>query len=156
MGVRGVTGAGKSSLLNYLLGMSILPVSSVEVATATACHISWNYDDTTQNTFKGEAVFRSVEDVVQELDEILTAIKRRKELRERSTVEEGDDEEEDEFSYTITEGIDKWRTVWPFNEVELEKRRMFLLRTSSNPTQALPHASEKHPRSHLRRRKSSP
>lgn len=52
IGVAGVTGAGKTSLLNALLEYpELLPSSSTEAATATVCRIAWNHDDTPDHQF---------------------------------------------------------------------------------------------------------
>ncbi|KAM7218078.1 hypothetical protein V8F06_006484 [Rhypophila decipiens] len=69
VGVRGATGAGKSSLFNSLLGMPILPVSSTQASTATVCHISWNHDDDPQRAFRAQVFFTGAR--LEELDTLI-------------------------------------------------------------------------------------
>ena len=54
VGVAGVTGAGKTAMLNALLGYSeLLPTSNHEAATAVPCVVSYNTDDLPGRQFRG-------------------------------------------------------------------------------------------------------
>ncbi|KAK3303561.1 uncharacterized protein B0T15DRAFT_496102 [Chaetomium strumarium] len=79
---------------------------STEAATATVCRIAWNYDDTEGREFRAEVTFRSKDDVVNELEDVLDAVAEHKEIRD----EEFEDEEErfraiEEFTDIISRGI---------------------------------------------------
>ncbi|KAL2194301.1 hypothetical protein P885DRAFT_80309 [Corynascus similis CBS 632.67] len=113
VGVAGTTGAGKTSLLNALLEYpELLPSSSTEAATATVCRIAWNHDNTEGHEFRADVKFRSKEAVVKELNDVLAAVKDRKNLRERQfedddehiqAIEENDLEDEDYTTGSILE-----------------------------------------------------
>ncbi|KAM7204938.1 hypothetical protein V8F20_003400 [Naviculisporaceae sp. PSN 640] len=125
VGVRGVTGAGKSSIFNCLLGMSILPVSFQEASTATVCRISWNYDDDPKKSFRAKAYFLSLEDATKDIAGLLNAIKRRRELSQNifgdsTEMNEDNSAELDDLCCQIEEGISKWRDVWPVDDMDLE------------------------------------
>jgi hypothetical protein len=122
VGVAGATGAGKTSLLNALLEYpELLPSSSTEAATATVCRIAWNDDDTPGHEFRAEVKFRTKEAVVKELDDVLSAVKNRKLLRE----EEFDDEDDrikaiEEVTDLISRGISKVCTIWGLDDGDIE------------------------------------
>lgn len=102
-------GAGKTSLLNSLLGVSVLPVGcDGRASTATVCHISRNHDDNPENEFKAQVYFRSVEDVAQELATILDAIREQKRIQEDPQC---DFEMMNELHTTINEGMDLWKEI---------------------------------------------
>ncbi len=62
IGVAGDSGLGKTSLLNALLGVKVLPESNQEASTATVCQISWNFDQRRGRDFRAEVVFRTKQD----------------------------------------------------------------------------------------------
>ncbi|KAK4461591.1 Dynamin family-domain-containing protein [Cladorrhinum samala] len=123
VGVAGATGAGKTSLLNALLETpELLPSSSQEAATATVCRIAYNTDETSGNEFKAEVVFRSKEDVIKELDDVLRAIQERKDLYKQ----EFEDEQErieaiNEMTEIIARSISHVCAVWDLDEGDLEE-----------------------------------
>jgi len=124
VGVAGTTGAGKTSLLNALLEYpELLPSSSTEADTATVCRIAWNYDNAAGHEFRADVKFRSKEAVVKELNDVLAAVKDRKNLRERPF--EDDDEHIqaiEEIADIISKSIRKVCTVWNLDENELEDK----------------------------------
>ncbi|KAK4147452.1 uncharacterized protein C8A04DRAFT_24702 [Dichotomopilus funicola] len=108
IGVAGRTGAGKSSILNMLLGiLELLPSSNSEAATSCACRVSWNDDDDPAAQFKAEIVFRSYGDVREELLRIYDTIRQHRNLDEQ----ESDDEENGNSSFERMEEIAELRTA---------------------------------------------
>jgi len=131
VGVRGVTGAGKSHLFNSLLGEpnGILPVSPQEASTATACHISWNYDDNPLNKYRAEVTFRNLEDVTRDVQDFINAVQRYQELEEliRSRPDnvarsEEDYGELDELDVTIQEFIQTWGEILDLDVPKLKEQ----------------------------------
>ncbi|KAL2135767.1 hypothetical protein VTI74DRAFT_6972 [Chaetomium olivicolor] len=122
IGVAGATGAGKTSLLNALLEYpELLPSSSTEAATATVCRIAWNHDDAEGHEFRADVIFRKREDVIKELNALLSAVKDRKELREQEFENEDERcEAIEEVTDIISRGISKICAVWGLDEGELE------------------------------------
>ncbi|KAK4043111.1 hypothetical protein C8A01DRAFT_32751 [Parachaetomium inaequale] len=122
VGVAGVTGAGKTSLLNAILEYpELLPSSNTEAATATVCRIAWNYDDTEGHELRADVKFRSKEAIVQELHDVLTAVKDRKALREQYFEDEDKRTQAiDEMTDIISRGISKICAVWGLDEGEIE------------------------------------
>ncbi|MCE9615081.1 MAG: dynamin family protein [Lentisphaerae bacterium] len=82
----GTTGAGKSSLLNALLGERILPVSSMRACTAAIAEV--RHSDT--GTYRAEVEFISRESWLKEIDALLEDI--RDAERDRGANREGDTE----------------------------------------------------------------
>ncbi|GAB1315716.1 hypothetical protein MFIFM68171_05926 [Madurella fahalii] len=122
VGVAGVTGVGKTSLLNALLEfLGLLPSSSMEAATATVCRIAWNDDNTPGREFKADVIFRSKEDVSKELKEVLSAVKDRKELRKQDFDNEDERVEAiEEVTRIISKGIGNVCVVWGLDETDIE------------------------------------
>ena len=122
IGVAGVTGAGKTSTLNALLGFPrLLPSSSTEAATATVCRIAWNHDDTVGHEFRADVIFRSKEDVIKELHEFLDAVHYRKDLRAEDFENESERFEAlEEINDIISRGISNVCIVWGLDENEIE------------------------------------
>ena len=122
VGVAGAIGAGKTSLLNALLEFpKLLPSSNTEAATATVCRIAWNHDNTPGHEFTAEVIFRSKDDIMKELEEVLKAVQDRKELKEREF--EGEIERCEAIEAAteiISQGISKVCAVWNLDESEIE------------------------------------
>lgn len=122
VGVADAIGAGKTSLLNALLGFpELLPSSSTEAATATVCRVAWSHDDTPGREFKAEVTFRNEHDVVEELEQVLKAVKDKKEYREMPF----DTQNErcgaiEEVTGIISRGISKVCAGWGLDESEIE------------------------------------
>ncbi len=121
IGVAGRTGAGKSTILNMLLEIpELLPSSNSEAATSCACRVSWNDDDAPDRKFRAEVVFRSREDVAQELHDIWKKREEFKRLNEKD-IEDPDEEfdrleEAAELQSAIAEGFNKITAVWGLDE----------------------------------------
>jgi hypothetical protein len=99
----------------------LLPSSSTEAATATVCRIAWNHDDTPGHEFRAEISFRSREDVLQEFDDVLSAVKERKDLKTQNF--EGENERWEvieEVTEIISKGISKLCAAWALDEADLE------------------------------------
>ncbi len=98
----------------------LLPSSNSQAATACACRVSWNHDDTPDHEFRAEVVFRSREDVAQELHDIWEMVQEHKRLFEND-LEDADEEfdrlnESAELQSAISEGFKKIRAVWGRSE----------------------------------------
>ncbi|KAK4154764.1 hypothetical protein C8A00DRAFT_32432 [Chaetomidium leptoderma] len=124
IGVAGRTGAGKSTILNMLLEVpELLPSSNSEAATSCACRVSWNDDDAPEHQFRAEVVFRSPEDVAQELQHIFAMVQQREQLNEEA---DDDDnpfermEEEAETQCAIAEGFKKIGAIWGLDQEDVE------------------------------------
>ncbi|KAL2264654.1 hypothetical protein VTJ83DRAFT_7164 [Remersonia thermophila] len=119
IGVAGRTGAGKSTILNMLMGYAeFLPSSNSEAATACVCRVSWNDDDTPGHEFKAEVVYRSHDDVKQELEDIFARLRARKQgqnTTRNETYTERMEREAEEHS-AIEEGFKKIDAVWGLDE----------------------------------------
>lgn len=99
----------------------MLPSSSTEAATATVCRIAWNYDDTEGHEFRADIKFRSMEAVLKELNDVLTAVKDRKNLRAQEFENEDERIEAiEEVTDIISRGISKICAVWGLDEGEIE------------------------------------
>jgi len=127
VGVQGQTGAGKSSLLNVLLGYrNILPPSNMEAATATVCKVAYNYNDDPQQKFRAEVVFHTRHEITKELETFIQRIKERnKDLNNEDIDDDADKEEERErrielANEDIREGARKIKAVWGYTQVQLE------------------------------------
>jgi hypothetical protein len=122
VGVAGLTKSGKSSLLNALLEYpGLLPSNSTQVATTTACRISWNFDNIEGHEFRAEVNLRSKEDVLGELTDFLTAVADRKRIRDKQF----DDEDEhlqaiEDVNEIISKDIHKVCAIWDLDMVELD------------------------------------
>lgn len=102
----------------------LLPSSNSEAATSCACRVSWNDDNDPDHKFRAEIVFRSREDVAQELQQLFAMLKERRELNERE-VDDDDEpfarmEEEAEMESAIAEGFKKISAVWGLDEDTVE------------------------------------
>ncbi|EGO54039.1 hypothetical protein NEUTE1DRAFT_103513 [Neurospora tetrasperma FGSC 2508] len=123
VGVAGVTGAGKSTVLNMLLGIpELLPSSNSEASTSSACRVSWNHNDDPEHEFTAVVAFREQEDVRRELEMIYEALAECHRIKETSA----DDEEElfqqeAENEKTIEEGLQKILAVWGKEREEVEE-----------------------------------
>ncbi|KAK3953714.1 hypothetical protein QBC32DRAFT_234080 [Pseudoneurospora amorphoporcata] len=125
VGVAGVTGAGKSTILNMLLEMpELLPSSNSEASTSSACRVSWNHDDNPQRSCSAVVIFRDRQDVQKELEELYEA------LNETERMENDDEEPEDneafeaelsEYEDTIKAGLQKILAVWGIEREEVTK-----------------------------------
>ncbi|ROT42678.1 hypothetical protein SODALDRAFT_374965 [Sodiomyces alkalinus F11] len=108
VGVAGSTGAGKTSLLNALLGASeFLPSSCEQAATAVVCQILWNHDETPGREYRAEFL-QAVED--------------------RRDIDEQEYEDEDlrtqdaaEAQKTIDGLIGKINTIWDLDPEDLKQ-----------------------------------
>ncbi|KAG8163857.1 hypothetical protein KVR01_005775 [Diaporthe batatas] len=72
VGVVGVTGAGKSSVINALLDEErLVPTSGLRACTASATEISFNHSDDPSELYRAEVEFISADDWSQELKTLL-------------------------------------------------------------------------------------
>jgi len=133
--VAGATGAGKTSLLNALLGQEeFLPSSSQEAATASICQIAWNHEDGPKKQFRGVVKYRTRKDIKNELDQILGDLKVEasspEDAPEAAPEATGRDGEEDDGDGEDTAAgndldelsadLDKISRVWGLTAEELE------------------------------------
>ncbi|KAK3492921.1 uncharacterized protein B0T23DRAFT_429139 [Neurospora hispaniola] len=74
VGVAGATGAGKSTILNMLLGRPhLLPSSNSEASTASACQVKYNHDDSPNHLFRAEIDCHTYQEVLCELKKLYEA-----------------------------------------------------------------------------------
>ncbi|KAM0270656.1 hypothetical protein ACHAQH_009338 [Verticillium albo-atrum] len=114
IGVAGSTGAGKTSLLNALLGIhEFLPSSCEQAATAVVCQVSWNHDMRPGFEYRAEVDFHSYEEIQSQVKGLFDAIASLQEIDDR----EYDDEDariEDaaEAQGVINDVLGKVQAVW--------------------------------------------
>ncbi|KAK3349591.1 hypothetical protein B0T25DRAFT_458228 [Lasiosphaeria hispida] len=130
IGVQGPTGAGKSTLLNAVLGYkNLLPSSNAEASTATICKVGYNYVDDPQRAFRADIVFRSQNDVKQEVGRFFADLQDRQRLLEDHRNHDGEDDRSDtlrqneleEVNANINAAASKIQAVWGFSVKQLEK-----------------------------------
>lgn len=124
IGFAGQTGAGKTSLLNAILGIEeLLPSSSSQASTAVACEVSWNHEGTKQE-LRAEVTFRSLESITKELNEFFAMMEQRKELLEQEENATGDtwdlQEEIREMGANMKDTLGKISSLWGFDEKQLD------------------------------------
>ncbi|OIW24673.1 hypothetical protein CONLIGDRAFT_692138 [Coniochaeta ligniaria NRRL 30616] len=91
IGFAGVTGAGKTSAINSIIGfIDLLPSSNEAAATAVPCLIAYNDDPDLDARFRAEVTFKSEHDVRQELDEYFDALTILEEIRKGSQSEDSE------------------------------------------------------------------
>ncbi|RGP59817.1 GTPase slip-gc [Fusarium sporotrichioides] len=93
VGVEGPTGAGKSSLLGSLLKIpELFPSGQESAATAVIGKVSWNWIDDPGREFRAQVIFRSRDQIANELEALL------KELNIWSSLvaDQADDEDDDD------------------------------------------------------------
>lgn len=72
VGIIGVTGAGKSSLINAILDEErLVPTSGIRACTATATEISYNHSNDPSELYRAEVEFISAEDWSRQLKVLL-------------------------------------------------------------------------------------
>ncbi|KAK3492663.1 uncharacterized protein B0T23DRAFT_358407 [Neurospora hispaniola] len=142
VGVQGKTGAGKTSLLNALLGYKdLLPPNDALVATAAICQVAYNYSNDPKKAFRAEITFRKLLDVKHELNQFFQDIKLRDQLLNgRGEFEEDDgdrDSSDDNDIGEITERInataEKIGPVWGYTRIELESKSTQDLLAKTDP-----------------------
>lgn len=118
----GGTGAGKTSLLNAILGyQEFLPSSCEQAATAVVCEVAWNHDETPGNEFKAEVTFHNVEDVKAQLKNFFDAIDDLKEVLAKDYTNE-DERTADtaQAQQAIDQYLDQIQAVWDLGQDDLQ------------------------------------
>ncbi|KAK3401814.1 hypothetical protein B0T20DRAFT_450764 [Sordaria brevicollis] len=137
VGVQGKTGAGKTSLLNALLGFKdLLPPNDALVATAAICQVGYNHCEDPKKAFRAEVTFRKGMEVKQELNRFFEDIKRRdqlEELKRTGELEDDDDNDLGEVVERIKATAEKIEPVWGYSLTELEGMSTQDLLTKSDP-----------------------
>ncbi|QSZ31936.1 hypothetical protein DSL72_001505 [Monilinia vaccinii-corymbosi] len=73
IGLLGITGCGKSSLINALLDEEIIvPVNAMRACTSVAIEISWNSTDDSKQLYRAEIEFISTDEWKAEIDILLS------------------------------------------------------------------------------------
>jgi hypothetical protein len=91
IGFAGATGAGKTSAINGIIGFrGLLPSSSQAAATAVPCLIAYNDDPNPDAAFRAQVIFRTEDDIRDELDQYFNALKIREEVNMAFRSEESD------------------------------------------------------------------
>lgn len=122
VGVAGATGAGKSSMLNALLGFrEIFPSGHQGAATAVPCKVAWNFDDRPGYECIANIYFQSKEEVMKTLEILAEAFISRDNPDETSF--QSDKEKEDnleQMQSEINKGMEKVRAVWKLEEEDVQ------------------------------------
>lgn len=125
VGVAGATGAGKTALLNALLGYpELLPTSNHEAATAVPCVISYNLDDTPGREFRGRVTFRDRADLAKQLDDFFEDLKVKNQLKE--TAEDPNQHTESNIEAlrdaqaNLASTLEMMHVLWGLDEKSLE------------------------------------
>ncbi|CRK22570.1 hypothetical protein BN1723_003746 [Verticillium longisporum] len=114
VGVAGSTGAGKTSLLNALLGIhEFLPSSCEQAATAVVCQVSWNHDMRAGFEYRAEVDFHGYAEIEQQVETLFQAMSCLGEIEDRH------DDDEDariqdlaEAQAVIDDVLGKVQAVW--------------------------------------------
>ncbi|KAI0145431.1 hypothetical protein GGR57DRAFT_517135 [Xylariaceae sp. FL1272] len=94
VGVKGATGAGKTSLLNAVLGYrELLPSNNEEAATAVPCTVAYNTDDKPGNRFRCEIIFRGKKSLKDQLSGFFKELEELSELKGKSHFDRTADDE---------------------------------------------------------------
>ncbi|CAI6048161.1 unnamed protein product [Clonostachys chloroleuca] len=121
VGVAGATGAGKSSMLNALLGYrEIFPSGHQGAATAVPCKVAWNFNNNPGFEFVAQFCFQSKEEVTQTIDILVEAFKSRANPDESSFQSEKEREDNlQQIQTEINKGMEKVRAVWKLEEEDV-------------------------------------
>lgn len=122
VGVAGQTGAGKTSLLNALLGVyELLPSGHEQAATAVSCKVSWNYDMRPGNNNCAEIFFQTEKDIRDQIIQTLKAFRNYRNV-ETSVYTKEDDRLNDlaEEATDIKDGMDKIYAIWRVTNDEVK------------------------------------
>jgi len=126
IGVQGQTGAGKSSLLNTILGYhGLLPSSSAEASTATVCRVAYNYSEDAERLFYAVINFTPLQEMREQLDRFFEDLKQvvklsRPETDDESISEDDRERSRAEASANIKDMAVQIHAVWGFGIRELE------------------------------------
>lgn len=103
VGFLGVLGAGKTSLINALLGEEeLLTSSSEQAATAVVCEVAYNHE---ASDYRAEVVYRTRKSVAEQLDKMFANLKWKADLELRKEALE-DNPDDDNRKYSEIEAID--------------------------------------------------
>lgn len=138
IGFAGVTGAGKTSAINSIIGFrDLLPSSNESAATAVPCLIEYNDDH--QHAFRAEVKFQEKDDIKKELDQYFESIQQlaaraaddgeQAETDASLLLDVGEDDEEDD-NQDLLEMVS---AVFGLDEDELNKETTNSV-LSKNPT----------------------
>ena len=128
VGVAGMTGAGKTTILNALLGVKeLLPSSDDRAATAVPCKIAWNFDDQDGHEFKAVVYKMTREELTDYLTLIIKAFIARKDLLkeyDEHETEYSDEREKqenlEEAAFEIAKGMEQIRVLFGLEEDDVE------------------------------------
>ncbi|KAM0500689.1 hypothetical protein ACHAPW_006827 [Verticillium nonalfalfae] len=114
VGVAGSTGAGKTSLLNALLGIhEFLPSSCEQAATAVVCQVSWNHDMRAGFEYRAEVDFHSYAEIEQQVETLFQAMSCLEEIEDRhDNDEDARIQDQAEAQAVIDDVLGKVQAVW--------------------------------------------
>ncbi|EEY23518.1 conserved hypothetical protein [Verticillium alfalfae VaMs.102] len=114
LGVAGSTGAGKTSLLNALLGIhEFLPSSCEQAATAVVCQVSWNHDMRAGFEYRAEVDFHSYAEIEQQVETLFQAMSCLEEIEDRhDNDEDARIQDQAEAQAVIDDVLGKVQAVW--------------------------------------------
>lgn len=127
----GVLGAGKTSLINALLGQEeLLTSSSCRAATAVVCDVVYNHDF---SGHRGEVIYRTRQSLTEQLDSLFDNLKWKAELelRKEALEESQDDvpndpemeqikEQLDDIDASMSDTLEAVNIIWGLSEGDLE------------------------------------
>ncbi|KAG7143060.1 Nuclear GTPase SLIP-GC like protein [Verticillium longisporum] len=114
VGVAGSTGAGKTSLLNALIGIhEFLPSSCEQAATAVVCQVSWNHDMRAGFEYRAEVDFHSYAEIEQQVGMLFQALSCLEEIENRhDDDEDARIQDQAEARAVIDDVLSKAQAVW--------------------------------------------
>ncbi|KAJ2898933.1 hypothetical protein MKZ38_003566 [Zalerion maritima] len=108
VGLAGATGAGKTSIMNAILGYrNLLPSSEEEAATAVVCEISYN--ENCPYPFYAVANFQTEQELAEELDQFFDTLSRLKSLQQEV---HDDPSANEEILSNLDQGFEKIKLIW--------------------------------------------
>ncbi|CAH0052971.1 unnamed protein product [Clonostachys solani] len=120
VGVAGATGAGKSSMLNALLGFrEVFPSGHQGAATAVPCKVSWNFDNRPGYKCIANIYFQSKEEIIKTPEILVEAFIARDNPDETSF--QSDKEKEDNLEQMQSKGMEKVRALWKLEEKDVQE-----------------------------------
>lgn len=137
VGVAGATGAGKSTILNMLLGRPhLLPSSNSEASTASACQVKYNHDDSPNHLFRAEIDCHTYQEVLCELKKLYEAFGQTfDEETHLSQMERMEQQVNNEVF--IREEMKKIKAVWHLEREQVESMTPETLLDSNGHVRAL-------------------
>ncbi|KAK3504073.1 hypothetical protein B0T13DRAFT_508807 [Neurospora crassa] len=135
--ISGATGAGKSTILNMLLGRPhLLPSSNSEASTASACQVKYNHDDDPDHLFRAEIDCHTYQEVLYELKKLYEAFGKTFDDETLSSQMERMEQQVNNDVF-IHEELKKIKAVWHLEREQVESMTAETLLDSNGYVRAL-------------------